>query len=187
MDRISDGIEWRSEQQELFLWLFQQAGARGGPGLHGPPARRRGRLREPWSLDADQVGAQDHLRERRWLVYVQAPAGDLVRTLPGERAGRSVHGQARAARTLRGAPSPALKSTATRRLPPRRFGIGTGCTQGGRRLTQQRHRASSLASGSSRSPTRSRGRRSRSLIPEDHTRSPRWRVLTQIVLSRRGR
>ena len=22
MDRISDGIEWRSEQQELFLWLF---------------------------------------------------------------------------------------------------------------------------------------------------------------------
>ena len=27
MDRISDGIEWRSEQQELFLWLFQQAGA----------------------------------------------------------------------------------------------------------------------------------------------------------------
>ena len=53
MDRISDGIEWRSEQQELFLWLFQQAGARGGLGLHGPPARRRGRLREPWSLDAD--------------------------------------------------------------------------------------------------------------------------------------
>ena len=53
MDRISDGIEWRSEQQELFLWLFQQAGARGGPGLHGPPARRRGRLREPWSLDVD--------------------------------------------------------------------------------------------------------------------------------------
>ena len=31
MYRISDGIEWRSEQQELFLWLFQQAGARGGP------------------------------------------------------------------------------------------------------------------------------------------------------------
>ena len=22
MDHISDGIEWRSEQQELFLWLF---------------------------------------------------------------------------------------------------------------------------------------------------------------------
>jgi hypothetical protein len=22
MDRISDGIEWRSEQQELCLWLF---------------------------------------------------------------------------------------------------------------------------------------------------------------------
>jgi hypothetical protein len=42
--RISDGIEWRSEQQELFLWLFQQAGSRGGPGLHGPPARRRGSI-----------------------------------------------------------------------------------------------------------------------------------------------
>ena len=62
MDRISDGIEWRSEPQELFLWLFQQAGARGGPGLHGPPARRRGRLREPWSLDADgELAAYQHL------------------------------------------------------------------------------------------------------------------------------
>ena len=40
--------DWRSEQQELSSWLFQQAGARGGPGLHGPPARRRGRLREPY-------------------------------------------------------------------------------------------------------------------------------------------
>ena len=38
MDHISDGIEWRSEQQELSLWLFQQTGARDGPGLHGPPA-----------------------------------------------------------------------------------------------------------------------------------------------------
>jgi hypothetical protein len=53
MDHISDGIEWRSEQQELSLWLYQQAGARGGPGLHGPPAWRRGRLREPWNLDTD--------------------------------------------------------------------------------------------------------------------------------------
>jgi hypothetical protein len=34
-----------------------------------------------------QVGTQDCLRERRYLVHVQAPAGDL-RTLPGERARR---------------------------------------------------------------------------------------------------
>jgi hypothetical protein len=39
----SSGVP-NSTQQELFLWLFQQAGARGGPGLHGPPARRRGRV-----------------------------------------------------------------------------------------------------------------------------------------------
>ena len=100
------------------MWLFQQAGARGGPGLHGPPARRRGRLRDPWNLDADGEQRQriNNRTERggrgevdaRWLVreggrrthrsWEEVAGREQVRTggsgaVPEGREERAVRGQ----------------------------------------------------------------------------------------------
>ena len=75
MTHISEDIKWRSEQRMQFtqvMWLSQQGGSLGGLFLHGPIARRRGRLR-PY------LGCGRHLRCRRLRYGTRHRKGGRVR------------------------------------------------------------------------------------------------------------
>ena len=75
MTYISEDIKWRSEQRMQFtqvMWLSQQGGSLGGLLLHGPIARRRGRLR-PY------LGCGRHLRCRRLRYGTRHRKGGRVR------------------------------------------------------------------------------------------------------------
>ena len=75
MVHISEDIKWRSEQRMQFAQarrLSQQGGSRGGLLLHGPIARRRGRLRL-------HLGCGRHRRRRRLRHSTRRRKGGRVR------------------------------------------------------------------------------------------------------------